>query len=209
MRKFYFLALLMVIVIPMSIYGETGDVIPNRGGGFNQDIPTFPQDPGFITQSPIFPAIPPMMIEAFAEPYHTGIITFRVTDGALECSSEYSRESKAEGVSVDTDTYHYALKHIVIYDDGVYEDNSVARIYTPGNNQANAMTLHGGEIRDDDTFHLLGIISTTRTAICGEKLAVIDIVGECDGSLMQISSRPPSLFNITASGDGFHAACIR
>ena len=186
----------------MSIYAETGDVIP--GQGLHQSTPTFPQDQGFLSQSPI-PPIPPMMIEAFAEPYHTGIITFIIDDGDLKCPNE----NAVSGVRLDTDLYFTILQHVIVQDEGTLLPKTLTSFHNPMTNHDDIMTLHGGEIRDDDTFHLLGILGIKSASVCGEYLVVVDIVGECDSSYIKITSRPPSLFNITASGDGFHAACIR
>ena len=202
MPVFFGIAALMMTV---------ADAAPNTtiGGGQTQQPPLDPTDAGTITQTPYTGILPvptiqlPELVEVYAEPYHTSLVTFLVYDGEIQCHGE----EPVAGLKLGAETRKDFLRHVIVHDDGTFDDVAVIDVYHPTILGGTTISLHGSELRDDDTFHILGVItSTAQNPMCGEYLVGIEFVGECDGSIMHITSDPPGIFNGTAT-DGYHAYC--
>ena len=183
------------------------------GQNNNQQPPLDPTDAGTVTQNPYFGGpitIPPVsivpeMVEVFAEPYHKNVIAFKILQGDMFCGTtevgDYTVLIKAEP-SKDH-------MHAFLHDNGTHNDATVLYFNNPISRDA-TVTLHGGEIHDDGTFQINGILDTG-TKICSQYMTPVQITGNCDGStlVMQSILNATNALKVIPDGNEFGVACFR
>lgn len=92
-----------------------------------------------------------------------------------------------------------------------YTELPIGQLFKSDSSRADDLLIVWGNVDQvSDTFHLIGIMQSSNVQLCEDKPLVfaVDIHGNCDGSGLNMTSRHPQGYDITATGNQVHAACI-
>ena len=205
-------ACFVALVTAAAAYAAPNTTI-GTGQNNNQQPPLDPTDAGTVTQNPYFGGpitIPPVsivpeMIEVFAEPYHKNVIAFKILGGDIFCGTT----KVADNINVYKAESNKDHMHAFIHDNGTHNDATVLTFNTSLSRGA-TMTLHGGEINDDGTFHINGILDGD-TRMCSHYMTPVEITGNCDGSTISLQSKlnATNALKVVPTNNDFGVTCFR